>query len=57
MSVHIIPDEVETVITNEKSEKLSDFTYHKKYINTDTYSCGRVLNVLNKIDTSYNPTM
>ena len=42
---------------NEISEKSSDLTYHKKdaYIDMSLYNI--VLNAINKLYTSYNPTL
>ena len=41
---------------NGKS-KSSEFTYHKKDANIDTSEYDRLLNVLKKLDTLYNPTI
>ena len=57
MPVQEIPDEVESVRSNENSEKSSKFTYHKKDANIETSQYGSVLNALKKLDTSYNPKM
>ena len=54
--MYVIPDEGENVRQKKKSNS-SDFTYHKKYSNTDMSAYNRVLNVLNKLDTSYNLNM
>ena len=50
LPVHIIPDEGESMRPNEKS-KSSEFTYHKKYDNTDMPAYDRVLNALKKLGT------
>ena len=42
---------------NEIYEKSSDLTYLNKYAYIDTSECDRVLNALDKLNTSYNPTM
>ena len=57
MPVQIVPDEGESVRPNEKSEKSSEVTYHKKYDNTDTSYYDRVLNAIKQLYTLYNPTM
>ena len=56
LHVHVIPDDRENVRPNGKS-KLSECNYHNKYANTDTSAHDRVLNTLNKLDPSYNPTI
>ena len=57
MPVHVIPDEGERVSLNEIFEKSSEITYLKKDIDTDISAYNIVFNVLNKIDTSHNPTL
>ena len=54
--MHVINDEGESVRSN-KNSNFSDFMYHKKGANTEISAYNRVLNALNKIDNSYNPTM
>ena len=55
--MHVIPDEGERVRPNEISEKLPEVTYFKKDAGAYTSAYDRVLNILKKLDTSYNPTM
>ena len=56
MPVRVIPDEGE-IVRPKKNSKSSEFTHNKKDANTETSVCDRVMNVLNKLDTSYNPIM
>ena len=42
---------------NEISEKSSELTYHKKDADVDTSAYNRLLNALNKLDTSYTSKM
>ena len=55
MPVHVIPDEEERVRPNKISDNSSELTYLKKVAYADTSSYYRILNVLKKQDTLYNP--